>query len=374
MPTRPRPAALTVVLTAALAASTALASTALAADPVLIVQPGDTLSEIAVARGLSMTELVALNGLRDPDLIVTGQRLRLPPRDRPAPATPATPAPAPIPAPVTHPVTAGEHLTSIAEHYGTTIDAIARANGLADPSYIRSGQVLTIPGARPDRTTPAPAPAPAPVTHRVAAGEHLTGIAAHYGTTIDAIARANGLADPSYIRSGQVITVPGAQSSPGAAAQGTQPGPGDLVTDGMPSEMAALVARRSAIGRLVGSEAQRQGVDPAFAMAVAWQESGWQADVVSWAGAVGVMQLLPATADWVGTTMLGEAVNPFDARSNVRAGVTLLRHYLDRYGGDRALVLAAYYQGQTAADRHGVYAVTRPYVASILALLELFAG
>jgi len=373
MPTRPRPAALTVVLTAALAASTALASSALAADPVLIVQPGDTLSEIAVARGLSLTELVALNGLRDPDLIVTGQRLRLPPRDEPAPAT-SPPAPAPAPAPVTHRVTAGEHLTGIAARYGTTIDAIARANGLVDPSYIRSGQVLTIPGARPARTTPAAAPAPAPVTHRVAAGEHLTGIAARYGTTIEAIARANGLADPSYVRSGQVITIPGAESGAGAAAQGAQPGPGDLVTDGMPSEMAALVARRSAIGRLIGGEAQRQGVDPAFAMAVAWQESGWQADVVSWAGAVGVMQLLPATADWVGTTMLGETVNPSDARSNVRAGVTLLRHYLDRYGGDRALVLAAYYQGQTAADRHGVYAVTRPYIASIIALQELFAG
>lgn len=308
MPTRPRPAALSVVLTATLAASTALASTAAAADPVLIVQPGDTLGEIAVARGLSMTELVALNGLRDPDLIVTGQRLRLPPRDEPAPP--------------------------------------------------RS----------------APAPAPAPVTHQVTAGEHLTGIAARYGTTIEAIVGANGLADPSYIRSGQVLTIPGARSGAGAAGKGTRPGPGDLVTDGMPSEMAALVARRSAIGRLITSEAQRQGVDPAFAMAVAWQESGWQADVVSWAGAVGVMQLLPATADWVGTTMLGQTVNPSDARSNVRAGVTLLRHYLDRYGGDRALVLAAYYQGQTAADRHGVYAVTRPYITSILALQELFAG
>jgi len=371
MPTRPRPSALTVVLTAALAASTALASTAAAADPVLIVQPGDTLSEIAIARGLSMTELVALNGLRDPDLIVTGQRLRLPPRDVHAPARSAA---APAPAPVTHRVTVGEHLTGIAARYGTTVGAIARANGLADPSYIRSGQVLTIPGSRPGRTKTAPAPAPAPVTHRVTAGEHLTGIAARYGTTIEAIASANGLANPSYVRSGQVITIPGARGGAGAAGHGTQPGPGDFVTDGMPSEMAALVGRRSAIGRLIGGEAQRQGVDPAFAMAVAWQESGWQADVVSWAGAVGVMQLLPATADWVGTTMLGETVTPSDARSNVRAGVTLLRHYLDRYDGDRALVLAAYYQGQTAADRHGVYAVTRPYIASILALQGLFAG
>jgi soluble lytic murein transglycosylase-like protein len=72
--------------------------------------------------------------------------------------------------------------------------------------------------------------------------------------------------------------------------------------------------------------------------------------------------------------MLGHRIDLYDARSNVEAGVTLLRHYLDRYAGDRSLVLAAYYQGQTAADRHGVYPVTRPYIASILALEKSFGS
>jgi hypothetical protein len=53
--------------------------------------------------------------------------------------------------------------------------------------------------------------------------------------------------------------------------------------------------------------------------------------------------------------------------------VRLLRHYVDRYDGDRALVLAAYYQGQSAVDRNGIYAVTRPYIDSILVLERLFA-
>ncbi|MDP9467445.1 MAG: lytic transglycosylase domain-containing protein, partial [Chloroflexota bacterium] len=66
-------------------------------------------------------------------------------------------------------------------------------------------------------------------------------------------------------------------------------------------------------------------------------------------------------------------VDAHDLDDNVRAGVRLLAHYLERYGGNRDLVLAAYYQGQTAADRHGVYRVTRPYIASILALEEIFA-
>jgi soluble lytic murein transglycosylase-like protein len=137
--------------------------------------------------------------------------------------------------------------------------------------------------------------------------------------------------------------------------------------------MAQLVARRAAVGGVIAEEARQLGVPTAFALAVAWQESGWQQEVVSSAGAVGVMQLLPTTADWVGEAMLGTAVDPRDLRQNVRAGVRLLAHYLDRYEGDRAKVLAAYYQGQTAVDRHGIYAVSRPYIAAIAALEALFA-
>jgi soluble lytic murein transglycosylase-like protein len=72
--------------------------------------------------------------------------------------------------------------------------------------------------------------------------------------------------------------------------------------------------------------------------------------------------------------MLGTSVDIHDLRHNVRAGVRLLAHYLHRYDGNRDLVLAAYYQGQTAVDRHGVYAVSRPYIASIKALEALFGG
>ena len=67
-------------------------------------------------------------------------------------------------------------------------------------------------------------------------------------------------------------------------------------------------------------------------------------------------------------------MNMSDTRENIRAGVRLLAHYLARYAGDRDRVLAAYYQGQTAVDRYGVYSVSRPYIASILVLERLFGG
>ena len=120
--------------------------------------------------------------------------------------------------------------------------------------------------------------------------------------------------------------------------------------------------------------ADRQGVPRALVLAVAWQESGWQQDVVSYAGAVGVMQLMPDTARWIGETMLGRRVRIHQTKGNIEAGVRLLRHYLNRYDGNINLVLAAYYQGQHAVDTHGIYRVSRPYIASIKVLRRIFSG
>lgn len=277
---------------AALLALGAVVVPAAATDRVVVVQRGDTLSEIAIRNGVTLAQLIALNAISDPDRIYPGQRLR--------------------------------------------VDA----------------------DATPGPTTAAPASA-APIVHVVRAGEHLTGIARRYGTTIGAIARANGIANPSYLQVGQRLSIPGTNAP--AAGAGRRAG------------IDALVAARADIGDLIVAEARAQGVPVAFALAVAWQESGWRPGVVSSAGAVGVMQLTPPTADWVSATMLHEKIHLTDARSNVRAGVRLLKHYFARYGGDRSLVLAAYYQGQTATDRHGVYRMTRPYIASILALEAAFS-
>jgi soluble lytic murein transglycosylase-like protein len=196
-------------------------------------------------------------------------------------------------------------------------------------------------------------------------GESLWGIATHYGSSVTAIVEANAIADPSRIFGGQRLVIPGATAaSPPAAAASPR----------MPAAMVAAVAERAEIRRMIVEEATAHGVPPALALAVAWQESGWRQGVVSSAGAIGVMQLLPSTADWVASSMLGTGVNVHDARDNIRAGVRLLAHYIERYGAGSDLVLAAYYQGQTAADRHGVYGVSRPYIASIRALVRIFGG
>jgi LysM repeat protein len=380
LPSRSRFVSTAAAVATAVLAGPILTTVVFATDEVL-VRPGDTLTSISRRHDVSIERLVELNDLANPNRIFVGQTLRL----EPVPSEPAAPAAAPAtPAPVApaavaarvHTVRAGEHLTGIAKRYGVSIASIASANQLADPSRIFAGQQLTIPGATVPASPPAPepaAPAAAPATpaptapeaaaarvHTVRAGEHLTGIAKRYGVSIASIASANQLADPSRIFAGQQLTIPGASAPAASAAT-------------MPESMALLVAKRDAVRRVIVEEASRYRVPPALALAVAWQESGWQQGVVSSAGAIGVMQLLPATGEWVGEAMLGTPVNLSDLRHNVRAGVRLLAHYLDRYDGNRDLVLAAYYQGQTAADRHGVFAVSRPYVASIKRLEALFA-
>jgi soluble lytic murein transglycosylase-like protein len=112
----------------------------------------------------------------------------------------------------------------------------------------------------------------------------------------------------------------------------------------------------------VRAVAARYGLAPELLDAVARQESGYRADVVSRAGAVGVMQLTPATARALG-------VDPRDPVANLNGGAAYLRALLDRFDGRIDLVLAAYNAGPGAVERHGgvpPYRETQAYVAANL--------
>jgi N-acetylmuramoyl-L-alanine amidase len=356
---RPRLLVVATTLAALTAVGPVLQATVLAADPTVVVQPGDSLTAIARRTGVSVRRLVELNRLADPNRILAGQRLRV------GSAT----APSTISARLVHVVNRGSTVWHIAKRYGVTVSAIVAANNLVNPSRIFAGQRLVIPGGTAPRATGGGSarpsqPAASSTVHVVERGQHLSGIARRYGVSVTAIVSANGIANPSRIFAGQRLVIPGASGS--AAAPAVRPS--------VPPSMASLMARRESVRRVVIHAADTYGVPRAFALAVAWQESGWQQGVVSHAGAVGVMQLMPATAVWVGEAMLGRPVRINDTRSNVHAGVRLLSHYLDRYDGNRDLVLAAYYQGQRAVDRHGIYPVSRPYIASIRHIERMLGG
>jgi LysM repeat protein len=105
----------------------------------------------------------------------------------------------------------GDTLGSIAARYGTTVQAIAEANGITNPNLISVGQQLTIPvggaaGSGPAVST-APQPAFQPTTYTVQPGDNLSSIAARYGTTVAQLVRLNGLSNPNLLSVGQVLRI-----------------------------------------------------------------------------------------------------------------------------------------------------------------------
>jgi soluble lytic murein transglycosylase-like protein len=115
--------------------------------------------------------------------------------------------------------------------------------------------------------------------------------------------------------------------------------------------------------RLVRREAAAAGVDPSLVAAVARTESGLDPRATSPAGAAGLMQLMPATAQALGVA------DPYDPVANVRGGAIYLKELLARFGGDVALAVAAYNAGPGAVERFGgvpPYTETRRYVARVL--------
>ena len=122
-------------------------------------------------------------------------------------------------------------------------------------------------------------------------------------------------------------------------------------------------ARGREYDELIAEHARLNAVRPDLVRAVVQVESAFNPYAKSTKGALGLMQLMPATIQQFGVK------NPFNPVENVRAGVAYLRQLLDRYGNDEQLALAAYNAGPGAVDRHGQsippYLETQHYVARI---------
>jgi soluble lytic murein transglycosylase-like protein len=121
------------------------------------------------------------------------------------------------------------------------------------------------------------------------------------------------------------------------------------------------------IDRLVEQTASRFRVDPELVHAIIRVESDYDPKAVSRKGAMGLMQLIPATAQRFGVE------NPFDPKQNLEGGVNYLKYLLDLFGGDLGLSLAAYNAGEHSVQRSGgipAFAETRNYVHKVTSLYQ----
>lgn len=372
------------------------------------VKSGDSVWALAQKHGTTVQRIIDANGLSSNALIRVGQVLTIPgkgssPAKPPAstakrPAKPSTPAGA-----STHRVVSGDTLSAIASRYGTTTAKLASANKLTNPNLIRVGQVLTLPGsnsstpakpATPPPSSPSTPQAPSKpstqtATYTVKSGDSVWAIAQTYNSTVSAILKANGLSSDAVIQVGQKLSIPGATGSaveagpktPSNACQNVVPNTflhytySDDVVSAANANKCTLdamnVPSQSAMQELVRSTALAMGVDPVLALAVAFQESGFNQRAVSPANAIGTMQVIPSSGDWAGQ-MLGRSINLLDPNDNVAAGVAILRQLQRTFPDNLDYAIGSYYQGSGSVSQYGLASDTRAYVNAVKAHMSRF--
>lgn len=144
----------------------------------------------------------------------------------------------------------------------------------------------------------------------------------------------------------------------------------ELMRSGQSTSAATTSPRVNSDSKVTGSfadiiqeKAAKYNVDPALVKAVIQAESNFNPDVVSSAGAQGLMQLMPGTARSLGVA------DAFDPEQNIEGGVKFLRQLLDRFGGNTTLAVAAYNAGPGAVSKYnGIppYNETQVYVKRVL--------
>jgi N-acetylmuramoyl-L-alanine amidase len=269
----------------------------------------------------------------------------------------------------------GDTLTALARQHHTSVAMLVTLNHLpGSGNLIFAGQELKVPAPMAPRRQTRPAAAAA--GYEVRAGDTLSAIAILRHTTVAWLREHNRLDRRAMLRIGQRLVVPAPrraahQASTSSFAGRTYP---PAVVAAAARHRALLAARRvpsrSTIRDLIRTAARRYSVDPALALAVAQQESGFQQRVVSPADAIGTMQVLPATSDFVGKYVVHRRLDPLRTTDNVAAGVGLLSVLTHAAPVDKAV--AGYYQGLGSVQHNGMYPDTKSYVRNILSLQKSY--
>ncbi len=209
----------------------------------------------------------------------------------------------------------------------------------------------------------------APSVIRIHRGDTLSELALSHHTTVAQLIALNHLPGNGMIYAGAMLRLPDVPDVP----TGTAHVPGRVLSSA--AHHRAMLSQRYVPSRsqarwMVAAAARRHGVPVDLAMAVAYQESGFQQRVVSPVDAIGVMQVLPGTGALLDRAY-GRHLDLLRASDDIEAGVLLLRQLLDSTGTSRG-ALIGYYQGLGSLSSVGVLPQTRDYIANVSALRTRF--
>jgi len=325
------------------------------------VRPGDTLIGISARFRTTVETLAARNHIHNRHRIIAGTVLSVPRTT--APASKASSGAASR----VYVVRSGDTLGGIAAHFDVSLAALLKTNHLSARAFIQPGQRILVRGAASKAAAPRNR---ATTAYKVRAGDTLGSIALRHRTSVAAIARASKISSRAVIFPGQVLRVPGkakSSSVPDTFNGVTYP---RAVAEAA-AHNRAILARRSVPSRsetkaMIVRIARQQGVDTRLALAIAYQESGWNQRAVSPANAIGVMQVIPQGGQWA-SGLVGRRLDLLKTTDNITAGVVMLRS-LGRSTNSMEKTVAAYYQGLGALQKHGMYSDTKLYVRNVMAL------
>jgi LysM repeat protein len=325
------------------------------------VAPGESLYSIAAADGLSVSSLAAANGLAPDAFLTAGNTVVIPAQG----------------VAVSAPVSSTSTGTGDGDEPDGDSDdpvPVSTGDGDADSDDVASSATPTATATPVSTASSAGAG-----TYLVAPGDTLSGVAARMGTTVSALAAANGMSLNSFLIAGSVIHTSGVAATPVSLTTTTtlpqtSTQPVGTAAQGNPTAPPYPTPETMTAGQ-IGSIASTQGVSSSLADAVAWQESGFNNDLVSSADARGIMQITPGTWDWIQHSLdTGAPLAPASAADNVRGGSIMLNWLLTQTGGDPAMAAAGYYQGLSSVRAKGMYTDTQAYVQNIMALRHHFGG
>lgn len=199
------------------------------------------------------------------------------------------------------------------------------------------------------------------VSYTVRPGDTATGLSVRFHAWTREFIRLNG----HHLRVGDRVTIPVVVSAAKRARTGVAPSRPAPRSKARKGGWHHTDMSRTQVRRLIGKHARSRNVPVTLAQAVAWQESGWRQPLVSSAGAIGVMQVLPSTGHWM-SALAGDEIPLRNTYGNVRAGTMLLNVLLRNTRTERSAV-AAYYEG-LGGIQNGWYDDTKQYVRSVMAI------
>ncbi|MER8025422.1 LysM peptidoglycan-binding domain-containing protein [Glutamicibacter protophormiae] len=354
------------------------------------VQAGDTLGGIAIKNNMSLSALLSKNGISASKPIFPGDKLTINGSSKSSSSSGKSSSSSKPSSGSSYTVTSGDTLSGIAAKHGMKLGTLLSLNGISASKPIFPGDKIKVSGSASSSSTSTSSSSPKQSagtskasSYSVKSGDTLGGIAAKHGMKLsDLLDKNPQLSTSTPLQIGAKVKVSGSSvsstSTGGSKKKIGNTFLGRTYADHVVSSAnenkdyldSVSVPSRSEMQSIIVSTANRMGVDPALALAHSMQESGFNMRAVSPANAIGAMQVIPSTGEWM-SSRVGKKLNLLDPQDNVTAGIAVIRYNLDNTSNlDDAI--AAYYQGLGGVRKYGMYDDTKRYVASVKSLMKQY--